>query len=707
MRRHLLKVVFASLTLVHAAAGASAQVADVRAFLPGTGSVITVRATLPVPNQTFDRLHCPYKLVAPSGMPLATQWELVARLQDHMVVELLAPYVVAQPGWNDFDVVLGNNNVNFSRYQSSALQLALTHNDLQLVIEDQSGGLTTKTLSGLGGWEFERLGLGRITGKRHVKTEFGNWHVWITLDAFREQIGVVLNMHNSSLPAAPNRYFRSVRLNLPQGWSWTSEMPDPVSANGYLITPGQHVLPQRMERPFRLVVHPTGVTPHVAEQGWGIGDWTGGGLMPQNVAVPVLPNANIDLVPDMLDAYQRLSNFQATSPGEQPVSPLWPAKGVLYGGMTGGIDITQLAGVELAMTGQPAGLLYQLVDQLRYGARHRAAIYDADGEVIELEDFLSGNGSHPWVMFNSGFLGNPPADVPFGFSQTGPGIGFSNYDPTIFDAVDTQHLVRRMNANRVLGWLANDPLAKHYIRGDAEISRMTFFEGPGGRLDYPSTAQGMGGTWGRGEAWACEALLQAYAMGDDRFRQRTGFWFQKYVDILSYMQMPNGMFSATETGKIAETPPYGDGTNAFFAAHRSNEQIQLAHALRGIRETIGLPVDNLLRELGDGLWRFAWKAGTGGVLDRYPASPVGANYRWHSSWQFPAGLTNSVPPDGYHVGTALGYAIEVGSTGALQAAMAHTGTQTLHQARLVLEGYGAENLANRAPLVRAAQDYFP
>lgn len=710
MSSHLPRLVAALVVAFLAPLVASAQsVGILRAELPQPGRILVVRGTVFVPGWTgpFDRFACPFKLVDPLGTELATQWEQVARMDDGMVVELLAPYQVAQAGWNEFDIVLAQNNVSFGRYRANALALIGVPNAVRLVIEDQNGLVQTYSLSGAGGWDVHRIGVARTTLGTHVQTDFGNWHVWFTVDAWREQVNLTLNLHNGALPARPDLYFRSVRLEVPQGWTWNSQLPDPIVGNGYLIAPDNHVLPQRMERAFRLSIAPDGKPVYLAEEGWGVGDWSEGGYLAQSNALPILPNAGIDLVPDFLDAYQLLASNSPTVPGDPPTNPLWPAKGVLYGGMTGGIDIHQIPGVPLAMTGQRAGLLYYFVDQLRYGARHRSAIYEANGQVIELDDYANPDGSLPWVMFNSTFLGNPPMDQPFGFSTTGNGLGTSNYDPSAFDPIDSQHLVRRLNANRVLAWLANDPLAKLYLRGDAETARMTFYEGPGGRITEPNRLPAMGNGFGRGHAWAAEALLHAYATGDDAFRSRTASWFQRFMEVLDYAQMPNGLFSAVEDGKIAEDPPYGNGTQAFFAAHRSNEQIQLVHALRGIQKSVGLPSGGLIQSAGEGIWNFAWKPGFDGVLDRYPASPAGAFRRWAARDEIPAGLTNPVPNDGYHVGTVLTYALEEGAVDVLGAVLAHTNQTTLSAARLQLEAWGTDNLANRAPLVRFAQRFFP
>ena len=671
------------------------------------GPRFVLHGTLPLAPRPFDRRHCPLVLLAPDGTPLNTQWELVARLRDHMVVELSALVVNQWSGRQVFGVVEGTNSFGFGAFDADAVALVTGSNYVDLVIQHQVQGVQAVSLSGLGPpLEFHRLGPNRITMRRNFTTDFGGVQAWFTLEAGSRHVELVLNWHNGGLPARPDAYFKSAALVLPAGWTWTSMLPDPVMGAYYLVQPDDHILPQRMERSFRVVLHPVGETPNLTRAGWAVGDWSFGGYMPQSYPLPSLDHTTVDLSSERALEYALLASGSATIPGDPPVSPLWPARGVYYGGMTGGIDIEQCPGVPTAVTGQADGLLRLYVEQLRYASRQMGCIYEADGHPLELDDYLNPDGSTPWSIFNNVFQGgsSPPFDAPFYFSQTGPGVGSSNYNPLLFQPIDSQHLVRRTKANKALLWLDNDPLARLYVTMDAELERMSLYEGKNGDLNSGATAH-LGTWWGRGEGWAGDVMATAFAVNDARWRVRNALWFWRFVDHLTRSQMPNGLFTARNDGKTAEDPPYGDGTTAFYWVGRSNEQSTLMLALRGIQETTGLDASAPIRECARGLWEFAWKVGTFGPLERYPAGPIGAaRYTYRS--EIPAGLTDTVTPDGYHTGGAIAAGLLEGQN-VLPAVFAHTGTNDLAQAKAVMQSWGTDNIANRAVLLRILQYIVP
>jgi len=53
---------------------------------PSAAGPFVVHTTLAIAPRAFDRLQCPYRIVDPDGTALPTQWELVARLVDGIVV---------------------------------------------------------------------------------------------------------------------------------------------------------------------------------------------------------------------------------------------------------------------------------------------------------------------------------------------------------------------------------------------------------------------------------------------------------------------------------------------------------------------------------------------------------------------------------------------------------------------------------------------
>jgi len=705
---------------------ASLPVASLRTVVPNRPRFV-LHGTIPIAPRPFVRFPCPFVVHDPDGTPLPTQWELVARTDEKMIVEILAVVENRWSGEQTFTVNPGAPPSDGQHYDEEALSAITTQGAIQLVVEDQSGKLHRfslsggPTLSGSVNWStarvagpatpftMERMGPATMTFRRHVRiAPFGAVHVWMTVRAHTPEIEVILNWHNGALPAKPDAYFRSAALVVPPGVRWTPLLPDPAMSYPLLVTPDDHILPQRMERSFRVVMHAANETPDLSLRGWAVTPcWSKGGYMPQQVALPNLDHLAVDLTSQKNDDFYRLANNLPTSvePGEAPVSVLYPAEGVRYGGMAGGIHIEQIPFVPLAVTGQSDGLLSAYVEQLRYASRQMGCIYEPDGRPIAMDDYLNPNGTKPWVIYNNTFLiqGGVPKDDPFNFSETGPGVGTSSYDPRTFFPIDVQHYVRRTKANKALVWLDNDPLARLYMLMDAELIRMTIYEGPGGLLVLP-TAPGEGIRMGRAEAWSAEAMVAGYAIGDDAWRQRTYAWFLKFVDALRMAQMPNQLFSATDTGRHATTPPYGNGTQAFYWVHRSNEQMFLINALRGIDRTTGIDCRDLIRTGGEGIWNFAWKVGTDGTLNTYPAGPIGGPRYATRAEIMPVGLTAPEGWDSYHVASATAYAqVEGANMG--PAVLAITGAQDLPGALSVFESWGLENIANRAYALHLLQQF--
>lgn len=701
--------------------GGSTTVSTLRTFVPDADSFV-VHGTIPVPLGNFNRFHCPYQLVTSDGEWLHTQWELVATLQDRMIVELRA--IVPDNRWTGqktFTVKNGHNSFDLRDFDLETLALAATSSAIELVVQDQGFVNHRMSVSGYEG-RLHRIGPATVTLEHRSRSAFGVVQSWLTVDALSEEIELVMNWNNGTLPAAPDVFFRSLRLEVPPGWTYTTFLPDPAVGDGYLCKPDWHVLPQRMERSFRVIVHKTGQTPDLSRRGWAVGDWSEGGYTAQSVSLPTLDHVAIDLSFQKDEEYGLLANNQASIPGAEPVSFLWPAYGVKYGGMTGGIHVDQVPAVPTAVTGQPDGLLTLFVEQLRYGARQMGCIYAPDGDPIEMDDYLDADGTAPWVMFNNVFFGNPPKDEPFDFADTGPGTGFAAYDPSVFAPIDDQHLVRRTKANKALIWLDNDPLARLYTRMDAELARMKLYEGPEGRLKLPDEI-GQGAAMGRAHAWAADVMLTAYAISDQAWRTRNLAWYVRFVLALYRAQMPNKLFSALDDGKVAEDPPYGhlrsepcpqgihsldpESGNAVsdFWVHRGNEQIFLVDALRGIQQTVGIPCNYLIRTGGEGIWNFAWKPGTNGVLDRYPAGPAnGPRYAFLA--QAPAGLIDSVPRDSYHPGNALAFALLAGAEVA-PGFFALTSTESVELALGEIESWGIEGIANFVQALTILQNAVP
>jgi len=703
---------------------AAASVARLTSYVPDAPRFV-LHGTVVVDPRPFDRFACPLRVHAPDGTELVTQWELVARLQDAMVVELRA--LVDDNRWSGrqtFEVFeVTPQAFDLSLFDLETLALLLDDDAIGLVLESASGAQAFQSLSGFdGSMRFHRFGPATVTLERTFESPALRGQSWVTIDARKKELEFVVNWHNGGLPASPDRFFRSLSLATPSGWQVRSLLPDPAVENDYLVKPDDHVLPQRMERSMRFIVHKSGASPDVSRRGWAVGDWSEGGYMAQDAALPNLDHMEVDLTTPRLTDYQLLSESAPTVPGDVPVSFMWPARGVRYGGMTGGIDIEAFPAVPLAVTGQPDGLLSLYVEQLRYASRHFGCIYGADGRPVVLDDYVNPDGSLPWLMFNRVFFGNPPRDEPFLFHTTGAGDGTASYDPSVFQPIDDQHLVRRTKANKALVWLDNDPLARLYLLMDAEISRMTYYEGTGGRIRIPDE-WALGTFWGRAEGWAVDALVSAYAISDDAWRARNDDWFVSFVLGLYKAQMPNGLFSAIDEGKVPEDPPYGHllsqpcpfgihtltpgsgQTVADFWAHRTNEQIHFLLGLRAIEETLGYDTSPLIRRAGLAIWEFAWKVGTAGPLERYPAGFVGGP-RFTSRDEIPAGLTDDVPRDSYHVANALAVALQDGAP-VIPAIEAYLGTSDYYAGLAEMESWGTDEISTFVLLLELFQSALP
>lgn len=686
------------------------QVGTLKCAVPGPLDRFVLHGTMAIAPRTFARNNCPLKVFAPDGTPLNTQWELVAELQDWMIVEVRA--MVENNSWSGmqyFPVHDGEtNDYSLDGFALESLATVVLENKVKLNLLDQLGQVHALSLSGINpNDELFRYGPNTLTVRRSFDTAFGGFQAWFTVNADRRQVELVINWHNGSLPAKPDVYFTTATLDVPAGWSHTPFLPDPTIGSQTLVKPDLHVLPQRMERSFRLVLHPDNEAPLVELEGWAVGDWTRGGYMPQNIGLPDLSHTVIDLsVQKDLD-FSLLASNSPTLPGDIPVSHFWPAQGVKYGGMTSGTDIHHYEGVLPAVSAQSDGILSLYVEQLRYGSRQMGCIYEADGQPLRMDDYLNTDGSRPWDIYANVFLSSPPKDTPFDFADTGSGSGTANYDPSVYAPIDNQHMVRRTKANKALVWLTNDPLARQYCAMDAALARMTFYEGNGGEI-LPKTSTGLGIAWGRGEAWAADIIVTAYATGKSEYRQRTANWFPSFISALERTQMPNGLFSAMDDGKVADSPPYGDGTTADYWAHRSNEQILLAYALRGIQEVVGHNCGPAIASSSSAIWKFAWKDGTSGVLDRYPAGTINGP-RFTSKSEIPSGLTDSVYFDPYHVPGAFAQGVLAGGNLLDMANMITTyaGASDIFDAKVLFESWGTDQIFNRAPALWILQNLLP
>jgi len=388
-------------------------------------------------------------------------------------------------------------------------------------------------------------------------------------------------------------FFDSLELRVPLGWRVLEAFDTPFSGPGrdegphriYPIVRAQsngnmHMMPRQSRIVRRLIVTRPERVAHAQavieerHQAFCIDGTTPTGAdnyswwnpltsryYPQNHRLPTLDHVGLASIRqqqrDRLD--QVSAQVAAGSPGNYPLTePVlgWAQPwGVPYGGMTGGDEIWLFDGVETAAASSNAGYrLAQLVSRL-YIDREPIALFNMDGEPTRDVDWLRPEGINgPYMPMYFTLRPKLPDNDPFGFNdaptfqttavaQMGRRPGYADRIGQ-FLPVDYQHFVRYTRNLKTLIWLGNDSLSKLDLRLSAELFRLGFHMYPNSNYnhiqnsgllartlfveEYPS--QGIG--FGRGESWALDAVITAYATGDEAFRERFYPWFEIVADLI-------------------------------------------------------------------------------------------------------------------------------------------------------------------------------
>lgn len=360
--------------------------------------------------------------------------------------------------------------------------------------------------------------------------QFGRMTVWIGMRAGTRQLDFTLDWHNC-VPG-PDRRFSSAKIltNL----TWSPVLPDPACAPPYLVRPGTHVIPQQFGRPFRFVVGQTREPERV-----GVADWSQGGFLP--AALPVPPIA-YDHRQDLLTARARLAGLLPDpSWGFPPTSALWPAAGVTQTDEGGGQDRLPLLGARWAATGDGDCLELYRINQLRSQARARRR--------YGLEASLPPTGQVTWSFYDR-FLpryGEPggTADSPWDWDRWPQPWT----PPLTFQPHGVGSLVRELNDNLALAWLANDPLARRYVLESATRAVLTF------PYLTPPAIPHIGTHWNGAYAQAALAVIAARALGATQYDG----WLRDFEEHLRLAQMPSGIFQALADGYPLNNPPFNGG----------------------------------------------------------------------------------------------------------------------------------------------------
>lgn len=485
-----------------------------------------------------------------------TDTRVIAHARGWTIYEVCA---VANAGDASFDVRPGPRAP--LSLVSDLQRIAVIPNLIRLRIDGREFSLTGQP------GVFHRRGNVYRQSSHHVSLGEDGWAwVWIGMRAATNQLDFCVYLHNG-IPG-PDRGFSSVEVLVPNGAVWTPHLPDSVSQPPYLIKPGNYVLPQMFGRPFWFSVHPTSVIPE--PEYVGMADWGAGGFLPSAFAVPEIQGAGVPLA----DARHSLWNLRPDPEyTTAPTGALWPASRY-----SGSVDRYPLDGVQWASSGDSGGLEYYRIVLLRGCARRRVR-FDYDGGPLRLDSYAP----FDWRFFD-GFLGG--RDAPWEWDRWSP--QWTTPDPRTFPDFDQASLIRGLNENWVLVWLANDPLARLLALEGAVRSRMTFWEGPGRahNLDVPVEA-GEGSSIGVWEANAALAIAFARCIGATEYEP----WTSVFIEHVRKVQMPSGCI-------VARVGGYPSDHNPFFGQY----------ALQGATEFIllqlglySLVADDIVRRCARGM----------------------------------------------------------------------------------------------------------
>jgi len=521
-------------------------------------------------------------------------------------------------------------------------RLAFDPATLKLAVDGSTFTLTSRA------WlkRLHRRGRVEVTAAFHRDLGvYGDAEYWIDARAGSRELDVTLLWHR----AMPGPDFRvsSARLVVPDGASCVELIPDP-GQDGPILAPG--LFPQQFARVFRFAIVAAGATPERAHV--GTGDWTAEGFLPAGLPIPKVDA--VDYAPALAEARWRLANLLPSPEwGATPVSPLWPAKGVRSGSEAGGEDRYPLDGSRWAASrGDPDAHEWYLIEQLRNLSRARIRL-GPNGDPLQLP--ASGGEWDFWDGFLAGH------DAPWNWSSFATLSGPD--DPRAFADYEVGGMMRRLNENWALVWLANDPLARLLTLEGATRARLTFYEGSGRahRLDVPAVS-GLGSDYGIWQASAALAIAPARALGDRQYET----WAATYLAHLRAAQMPSGCFYAHEGGYPADRDPFfnryllqggAEFAYSILAAYELGDEALARSAMRG--------VEALASDDDDPGFYYFTATGLAGSSTRYLRQhPAGAS----DAQAWPAALYSGmgVPGGGgYYTAWDMGYVVALAlATGA-------------------------------------------
>ena len=598
-----------------------------------------VRATMPLaPGVRWDPLHCPFD-VTDGGEQLRVQWEQVATWPDGTV--RIAELVVHDPTPATQYTVEASTRAD-ARAVPSPWARAWVETPPVVHIDGTQVPTQWSSVS-------HRWGAAAITRR------FFGAHVlgWVTAYHGQDVVSLELVLHDGE-PGSADFFFDSLTLEAParapvaaeSAWpnpGLASTAPEYVTLVGPRADGYAHALVQRGAHAWSLVLHDGA---HQAEAramasgaGFGVAStWTSvDAFACAALRLPDLGYRAAALASALRAEWSTLSSALASG---TPIGIVGGGVGRLDwqhpfnpkdGGTTGGGFRDQWHGVELAATGEPAGLLTMQARLASIMDRHAVAALRPNGMPMPFESMLDAQGKPRggWRSSSADARFDGTTDGAWGWvAQFGVTAGartppeLAHFKQPIagggnsgaFEPIDFQHWDRALQDAEALVQLSNSPLAEWWLDINAETWRASMFSANrlAGEVLKAQSKPSWGTSWGRAHAHGIRFCSMAYAIGDQAWRARWSNFMSNCGEVLRMSQQPNGLWKRDEVSKNVPIAPFGGQ----FALSKGTEEAMLANAALGVARSTGHQaaalVDAVDRWTRDGLWAFLWGSGSTG-----------------------------------------------------------------------------------------------
>ena len=391
----------------------------------------------------------------------------------------------------------------------------------------------------------------------------------------------------------------------------------------------------------------------LSRRGWGLAvdgenaagerllSWAAGGTLPQDLPAPdlaTLPGVGEfyrqrwEAARSALEGGTTLDFAAGTAPR---LGAFFHSYGSPYGGMTGGGHIWPTAATQYAWADrraghgpQPEAVLYlQALAGMRLD-RQRGILMRGDGLPLPAAALFPADESErpawrrhrspgiptwnekvwpamkagrdfDWIQgdpFGQDSLATPATELAFESGRVPEWYWSSAADRPgsiwSWASIDAQHGIRWLWPMQTLVELTNDPLAREWIQGEAQVARLERHRYQEshlfGLMQDAAARPGIGSSHaGRGDAHTMNLWAYAYSLARPSSRSAWLDELRDVVDAALDVQTPFGVWAVSEAGKVVTQPP-------MTGEHRVAQSIEssfMAHALLGLRGAAFAGVD--------------------------------------------------------------------------------------------------------------------